>query len=222
MAGALMPIIPSLSVAAGAEGYRLLELDGYRVKWGEQRLGASATVTYAFANSPMHFENARNCSDLAPATAVAEHANIPLATLKRETDAAFREWEQIAGVLFQEVDDPGDANIIIGSQARPRGSAYANVTYKPGAVDGIKAIEQALVCLNPEHAWKIGFGGDADAYDLRYTLMHEIGHAIGLDHPGPSGQVMGFQYNEAFNRLQPGDQRGAQRLYGPGVVSAAN
>jgi hypothetical protein len=222
MAGALMPMIPSLSFAAEQSGYRLLELDGYRVKWGEPRLGASATVSYAFATSRMHFQNARNCSDLAPADRLAEHADIPLEALQREAAAAFRQWEQIAGVSFREVGDPGDADIIIGSQARPRGRAFANVTYAPGAVDRVKAIEQALVCLNPEYAWKIGFDGDTDVYDIRYTLMHEIGHAIGLDHPGPSGQVMGFRYQEGFDHLQPGDRRGARRLYGPGAVTAVD
>lgn len=221
MAGVLLAGIPSLLVASGEAGYRLLELDGYQVKWGEQRLGAGATVSYAFANSRMHFEDARNCKDLAPAKELAEYADIPLETLEREAEAAFGEWEQVAGVSFREVSNLDDADIIIGSQAEPRGPAFANVTHKPGAVDGIKTIEQALVCLDPNHAWKVGFGGDADAYDLRYTLMHEIGHTIGLDHPGPYGQVMGFKYHEDFNRLQAGDQRGAQRLYGPGAITEA-
>lgn len=221
VAGALILMIPSLSVAGGDEGYRLLELNGYQVKWGEQRLGAGATVSYAFADSRMHFENARNCRDLAPAKELAEYADIPLEALKREAEAAFGEWEQVAGVSFRKASDMDDADIIIGSQAEPRGPAFANVTHKPGAVDGIKTIEQALVCLDPNHSWKVGFGGDADAYDLRYTLMHEIGHTIGLDHPGPSGQVMGFKYHENFNRLQAGDQRGAQRLYGPGAMTEA-
>ena len=222
LAGALIPMVPSLSVAGGDEGYRLLELDGYQVKWGEQRLGTAATVSYAFTDSQMHFENARNCRDMAPADQLAEYADIPLETLKREADTAFREWEQIAGVSFREVSDPDDADIVIGSQAQPRGPAFANVTHKPGAVDGIKTIDQAQVCLDPNHAWKVGFDGDTDTYDLRYTLMHEIGHTIGLDHPGPSGQVMGFMYHEDFDRLQAGDQRGAQRLYGPGAVSAVD
>ncbi|WP_227712332.1 matrixin family metalloprotease [Marinobacter zhanjiangensis] len=78
----------------------------------------------------------------------------------------------------------------------------------------MRAIDTALVCLNPDQNWKVGFGGDRDGYDIRYTLIHEIGHAIGLDHPGPSGQVMGFRYTEAFPELQPGDLRGVRRLYG--------
>lgn len=222
MAGAMVALGPSPAASAGEGEYRLLELEGYQVKWGEQRLGVGATVSYAFADSRMYFENARNCRDLAPADELDKYAGIPLETLKRESEAAFREWQQGAGLSFRKVSDPDDADILIGSQAESLGPAFANITYQPDAVDGIKAIEQALVCLDPKHAWKVGFGGDPDAYDLRYTLMHEIGHAIGLDHPGPSGQVMGFVYKEAFDRLQAGDRLGAQRLYGPGVFSEAD
>lgn len=92
--------------------------------------------------------------------------------------------------------------------------AFANVSYAPDEKDGVRAIEQALVCLNPDHKWKVGFDGDENVYDIRYTLIHEIGHAIGLDHPGPSGQVMGFRYTEAFAELQPGDLFGIRQLYG--------
>jgi hypothetical protein len=78
----------------------------------------------------------------------------------------------------------------------------------------MKPISKALVCLNPLKRWKIGFDGDLKTYDLRYTLAHEIGHAIGLDHPSGGGQIMGYRYEERFRSLQPGDVRGAVLLYG--------
>jgi hypothetical protein len=79
-----------------------------------------------------------------------------------------------------------------------------------------------LICLDPTQPWKIGFGGNPEAYDIRYTLAHEIGHAIGLDHPGPTGELMSFSYGEGFRVLQPGDVAGAILLYGartPAVVA---
>ncbi|GAB3023463.1 hypothetical protein GCM10027098_19510 [Bowmanella dokdonensis] len=191
----------------------MLELEGGKVKWGEQRLGTGASISYAFADEPLAFAKARNCGELAPVEKLLGN-NISRQTLVRETAAAFRVWERVAGLSFHQVSHTQDADIIFGAQGKPEGRAFANVSYEPDASEGIRTIKQALLCLNPEHKWKVGFDGDVDVYDLRYTLIHEIGHALGLDHPGRSGQVMAFRYTEAFDDLQPGDLLGIQILYG--------
>jgi hypothetical protein len=79
---------------------------------------------------------------------------------------------------------------------------------------GFVAIEQAYVCLSPRSRWKIGFDGNLDIYDLRYTFTHEIGHAIGLDHPGKSGSLMAYRYDERVHKLTPTDISAVQKLYG--------
>jgi Ku protein len=42
-------------------------------------------------------------------------------------------------------------------------------------------------------------------------------HAIGLDHPDSSGEIMDYRYGELFRELQPGDVAGVVLLYGPHV-----
>lgn len=216
----------AVGIATEANGadhsFRLLKLDGHHVKWGDRALGAGATVRYAFVDAPRHFDGARNCHVLVPLDGLAARHGIALSTFEDEAAAAFRVWEAAANITFYPVDDPDAADILIGAQGRPAGRAYANVEYRPGSHDGVKAIDQALICLNPEQGWKVGFDGDIEVYDIRYTLVHEIGHAIGLDHPGPSGQVMSFRYSEQYRDLQPGDFRGVQLLYGatPGTMTA--
>jgi len=79
----------------------------------------------------------------------------------------------------------------------------------------LRPIDRSLICFNPVKRWKVGFDGNLNVYDLRYTLAHEIGHAIGLDHPGPHGQIMSIHYQEGFRTLQAGDVSGAVRIYGP-------
>ncbi len=210
----LMPLaIPQPALASEGK-YLLLELDGHKVKWGDRRLGVGAVVTYAFAAETLRFDGAHNCGEMAP-IAVLSGQGLSMETLASETAEAFRVWERAADLSFHRVSDLRDADIILGAQGRPSGKAFANVSYAPDPEDGVRAIDQALVCLNPEHGWKIGFDGNEKVYDIRYTLIHEIGHAIGLDHPGPSGEVMGFRYTEAFADLQPGDLRGVRQLYGP-------
>ncbi|MGM0672896.1 MAG: matrixin family metalloprotease [Pseudomonadota bacterium] len=226
VAAGFLPLALPLPALADEDGYRLLKLDGYKVKWGDQQLGVGARITYAFAGEALRFDDAYNCRDLAPTEGLLGD-DLSMETFERETAAAFRVWERAAGLSFQKVSDARNADIVLGAQGNPSGRAFANVAYVqdseeftrvaygPDSETGVRAIEQSLVCLNPDYEWKVGFDGNQDVYDIRYTLTHEIGHAIGLDHPGPAGQLMGFKYTEDFADLQPGDLRGVQRLYGP-------
>ena len=159
---------------------------------------------------------------------------------KEELHLAFEAWEKVADIDFVEVEDPHFADIVIGAADDPGGRAFANLSYRsakgvtpvtmalgntaspplpaPSAEESgdssMIPIDQAYVCLNPKSRWKTGFDGNLDIYDLRHTFMHEIGHAIGLDHPDVTGAVMAFRYDEQVSELQPSDISGAQRLYG--------
>lgn len=197
-----------------SDGFQLLRLDGHYVKWGGADLGTGATVRYAFVTGPMAFPGARNCRAMASLDALARASDIAPLVLRREVAAAFALWEAAANITFVASADPESAQILIGIQGEPRGWAFADVLYDRAGDVPTKRIDKALICLNAAKAWKVGFGGDAQAYDLRYALAHEIGHAIGLNHPGPTGQVMAFEYAEDFRTLQPGDQSGAIALYG--------
>ena len=195
-------------------GFRLLDLENQTVKWQSPRLGESAAVTYALATEASDTPGARNCAKMLPSSGAYQPSRISRSRFRREVAAAFRMWEEVAGITFREIDDPKAADILIGAQAEPVGRAFTNVALKP-AGEGRKVIARALICLNPRQAWKIGFDGNLDVYDLRYTIAHEIGHAIGLDHPGASGQLMSYRYDEGQEGLQAGDVKGAALLYGP-------
>ncbi len=185
--------------------------------------------------------SADNCGGMRPfAEIVASSGGISDVMAKVELRAAFDAWESVAGLKFVEVGELEGANIILGALDGAKGRAFANLSLRtgqdiqpiakalsaPGAArtsppaettgaGTIAVIEQAYVCFNPSVPWKVGFDGDLDVYDLRYAFMHEIGHAIGLDHPGRSGAIMGFRYDERMRSLQPLDIAAAQWLYGP-------
>jgi Matrixin len=193
-------------------GFELLDLDGRHVRWGGNGSGP-VTVTYAFLTKPAKFASVRNCVGMVSPDQLLENSNISQRELRKEVAAAFRMWESVAAIRFKETTDTGSAGILIGAQERPVGRAFADVAYAANNSD-VNVIERSLVCLNPTRPWKIGFDGNNDVYDVRYTMAHEIGHAIGLDHPGRSGQLMSYRYEERFRDLQAGDIAGAVMLYG--------
>ena len=198
--------------AAGKE-FRLLELEGRTVRWTAPAEGLPATITYAFLTHPQDFPGARNCDAMLPPEAALHHSRIDLHAFREETRAAFSLWEEAANVVFKEVP-VADAGILIGADAKDRGRAFTNVALKAGSERGVGSIRQSLICLNPNQPWKIGFDGNLNVYDLRFTMAHEIGHAIGLDHPSPQGQLMSFRYIEDGRTLTAGDVAGANALYG--------
>lgn len=182
-----------------------------------------------------------NCAKMhAFSDIVAKSPDLTEEKAKDELQAALQRWESVANIAFIEMNDPSLANIVIGAADDPGGRAFANLSYrsergltpvtmalgKPdaraapalddnGGDGSVVLIDQAYVCLNPKSRWKIGFDGNLDVYDLRHTFTHEVGHAIGLDHPDSTGAVMAFRYDERVRDLQPSDIAGAQRLYGP-------
>jgi matrixin len=211
--------------AQDAEVFRVLKLEGHQVRWSLPANGGPRVVTYRLVTERQDFPAARNCRGLAPLDGLVAASGLPPTAVKAEAAAAFAMWEAAANVVFREAPEGTAADILIGAQAQPDGWAFADVFYDTGASEAVKPITQALVCLNPARPWKVGFDGDLRTYDLRYTLAHEIGHAIGLDHPAGSNQIMHYRYEERFRALQPGDIRGAVALYGapssqPLVVAA--
>jgi hypothetical protein len=209
--------------AQDASDFELLSLDHHLVKWGKPAVGAAARVSYALIDQPLSSPGAINCGALVPLNPLLQKSAITPAELQQELEAALTMWEHAADVTFVESPDPMHADILIGASALPKGPAFTNVAYDhatPAADTGARTITQSLICLDPTRQWKIGFDGDTTVYDIRYTLAHELGHSIGLDHPGPHGAVMGFDYREEFRVLQPGDVAGASTLYGAAPVPA--
>jgi hypothetical protein len=205
------------AAAAGLRG--LLELNGHHVRWLPAEAGADTVVTYAFLDQPRSFPGARNCTAMLPLDELTQRSGLELAAVEQETAAAFAVWSAQAPLAFRRIDDPGQADILIGAQLGSRGIAFTNVADLSGPVGGTANLLQATICLDPAERWEIQGDGDPETYVVRRVLAHEIGHAIGLDHYGRRGGIMGFGYDDepigpADARLSPLDIAAVTFLYG--------
>ena len=210
----------ALALTAGdtrADDFRLLEIDGQRMKWGAAALGTGAEVTYGFAAQAQSFPEAVNCGELAPMQQLSQAWGGDPQRLETIAAEAFAMWSVAADLRFRPAAEDEVPDILIGAQGVPKRIAFANVWFDAAAAaEGVAPMQRATICFNPLFPWGLsGPGGAQFAIDFGTVLAHEIGHAIGLDHPGPTGSLMGYQNQGDINALMPGDVEGAITLYGP-------
>lgn len=197
--------------------FQPLRLNNELVRWFPQADG-KVVLTYAITDSETHDASAINCKRLRQPERILQSAAIDRAVFDQALAAAFSAWEREADIKFVRTL-PEKADILIGEQVDPIGYAFTNVVPGERTRDGWREIAKATICLNPQKPWKLGKDGNASVYDLTYTLTHEIGHAIGLDHAGRRGHVMSFRYDEDLRGLTGGDVAGAVFVYGARAVA---
>ena len=137
-------------------------------------LGTPATVTYAFRDSVTTMPTDTSGFSQFNATQVAAGV------------LAFAAWSDVAGVTFQRVQDAGSeysnsATILLANYSSGQEGAAA-FAYLPGGMPGAAGFNQVQgdVWINSSLSYnavpvQLGYG--------QHTLLHEIGHAIGLSHP---------------------------------------
>lgn len=140
----------------------------------------------------------------------------PTATWQREFARALQTWSSVSPLNFHFVPDNGAASGSAGSVqgdsrfgdirlgAYVRSDAFAAYAYLPAS--STRSGDEFL-----DSAVPFRVGADVDLYSV---LLHESGHALGLEHSSLSGAVMYPSLTGVYTGLSADDIAGIQVIYG--------
>jgi len=128
---------------------------------------------------------------------------------------AFGLWAAESSLTFAEVDDPAQADIVIGWGSGEHGDGdpfdgpgdvLAHASFPNPFSD-----RQVILHFDDDERW---VDSETQNVDLLTVAAHEIGHTLGLDHSSDSNALMFPSYSGPHRFLGEDDIAGAQSLYG--------
>jgi hypothetical protein len=184
-------------------------------KWGSSLLGTvGGKVTWSFATASY-------------AGGYQYDAQISDISYQTDIRRAFDTWEAVGGVDFVESTDSFSIGIRLGwdtidganrvvGEARYQG--ISDVSFNAGAPR--YSITKAEIRFDSAERWSTGTSTPFNSVSFYSVALHEIGHAIGLDHSTVLSTIM-YPLNQNQQALGAGDILGITSIYGGALVQAS-
>ncbi|HND55251.1 MAG TPA: matrixin family metalloprotease, partial [Pirellulaceae bacterium] len=140
------------------------------------------------------------------------------AAVKTALDA----WSSAAAIKFTPTNLPNQQrslDITFAKLDGPGGTLAQ--AYFPG--DSFRSTIGGDVQFDLSDTWEVGNARGAAATDLTYVAVHEIGHALGVDHISGASSVMNPSVSptQAFSKLDPAAVDAIHALYAPAPSSTS-
>ena len=172
----------------------------FESKWGPDQLFGTTggLISYSFAIS--NVVNQRQDFD----------SFITDESFQQEIVESLAAWEQVADVRFTRAPDSEDVGIRFGWRDIDGAGGVLGQTALPS--NG--PLARVSVVFDRDENWFVGGDSSADRIDFSSTALHEIGHAIGIDHSQDPSALMAASYSTTNFELQGDDINAAATIYG--------
>lgn len=163
----------------------------------------SASLTYYIGDAPANF-------------------GLSQAEIETALKTALSAWSAVVDITFTQTQTPGLPDSIDFSFATIDGPGGTLAqAYFPDDVN--PRIIAGDVQIDTSESWENGNARGRSAFDLVYVAVHELGHALGLDHSDHADSVLAARAsaNQQFTGLSAHDVDEVLALYAPAKTSAA-